>query len=347
MSAASDAMKSWPGYANDANGVASGGAYTNYTPGPATPYQYKAPSGPNGAYQYFRVDVNGFPVGRFENGSWNMSYRPGPEYKTGPTTYRRPFYMEPALSNSSDQQLALEMAGSQLFKNKTSYLVIGDEPQGGTGTVDLKALIEDDIYQMLKKYLTFMPRQLLRDFFMKKIWPGIPQNSIYGETDEGRMIYDPIYGGYHFKKSYEDMVWAAFIDLFNVANLEYINQKQISAWAWEQQKTDGYITSQNSDSLNELSKQFDQAGDVALALDPIALKIMDEFATLPKLGDPGFEINRQNALKQLLLMKEYTTAQAIVDAYRYTKDTVLGPQLEAPIPFNLVGKDGTVLAEKT
>ena len=79
----------------------------------------------------------------------------------------------------------------------------------------------------------------------------------------------------------------------------------------------------------------------------ILQKIMDDFQKLPKLGDPGFEINRQNAIKQLLLLKDYESAQAVVDAYRYAADTVIGPTLEEPIPVNVMDKNGTVLAEKT
>lgn len=343
-SAAKAAMANWP---VTSTGVDGGGSYLNYTPGPPTPYQYKAPSGVNGAVEFYRVDVKGFPVWKFQNGIWNQNWKPDSSLLIAANTYRRPYYLSPALSDSDDSQIALTMANSGLFKDKTTYLTIGDEPYPGDGVIDFKSLISDNDYTTLRQYLTLMPRQLLWDFYMKNIWGGIPYSSGLGTEDTQGAYVTSIYGDSHLKKSYEDMVWAGLVDLFNSANLDYINANQITAQAWENQKTTAYYQGTSDESEAAVTAALEAAGDVSLSLDPKAMKIMNDFATLPKLGDPGFEVNRQNALKQLLLQKEYVVSQAIVDAYRYADDTIIGAALKVPIPVNLVGQDGTVLALKT
>lgn len=245
---------------------------------------------------------------------------------------------------------------SGFFKLRTDYLLIGDEPVDKTGGLppgvfDLKSILSDEQYQTLREYFTMMPRSMLYNFFMDKVWPSIPWDMYSLGTDpapsDRPLVTSQIYGESHVKKQYEDLVWGAFIDLFNDANLEYVTKNQLEPWTWEGQKTDGYYVSSNQDALNQLASQLQQYQDIALALDPQAQKIMQDYSELPKLGDLGMEINRQNAIKELLKRKDYVTAQAIVDAYRYAKDTVLGDTLTQPIPFDIVAADGSRVVRAT
>ena len=256
------------------------------------------------------------------------------------------------------EDLETVVVESGLFKVRTEYLIIGDEPLGKRGTqapgvFDLKSVLEPDDYAAIRQYLTMMPRSMLRNFFMEKVWPGIPWDMIAIETGDNRQptsaryVEDPIYGGGHYKKQFEDLVWGAFIDLFNEANLEYCNKNSLEPWTWEGQKTDAYYVSSNQESLNELATQIQAYQDVSLALDPKAKNIMEQYAALPKLGDLGLEINRQNAVKELLKRKEYLTAQAIVDAFRYAQDTIIGEQLTKPIPYDITSEDGSTIVRAT
>lgn len=242
------------------------------------------------------------------------------------------------------------IVNSGLFKQKTEYIVIGDEPQGGRGVVDLKSMIKIDDYQSLVQYLTLMPRSMLREFYMKKIFPTLPydiNNPASMNFANWPQISDPLYGGSYPVKQFDDMVWAAFIEVFNEANLNYINQNGLDPWTWEQKKTDAYYVSTSKEAIEQLSQEIDQFRDVSLALDPKAKSIMEDYLTLPKLGDVGFEVNRQNALKELLKMKDYVSAQAIVDAFRYANDSVLGEQLSKPIPYDVTTQDGSTMVRAT
>lgn len=273
---------------------------------------------------------------------------------------------EPALTRDDVQSAIIETG---LFKLKTEYLLIGDEPNpSGYGVVDLKVHLSAEDVKNMKQFLTLMPRQLLWDFFTKKIWPDIPwDNYTKGSKDDvfgqirfihagpgggGGISYDyhpadALYGTKHQKKQYEDMIWGAFIDLFNESNLEYCNANQIEPWDWEAQKMDAYYVSSSQDSINALAQDIDQYRDVALALDPKAREIMEAYATLPKIGDIGLEINRQNAVKEFLKQKDYATAQAIVDAYRYVNDTVVADVVTQPIPYDITTPGGDVIARKS
>lgn len=294
-----------------------------------------------GSSAYFNVDQSSVPVQIYDNGAWRLYS----EF-LGDSNPKLPLLIDKVLNDAARQNIATNMASSGLFKAKTEYLTIGDEVQG-EGTIDFAGLLRPDDILMLKQYLTFMPRQFLWNFFIQKIYPQIPQAGVLGSMNEGKIITDPIYGTAYGYKTYQNLVWAGFIEVFNQANLDYINTNKIDAWTWEGQKNAAYVTSQDTAQIAALQAQFTQFNDVTLALDPIAKGIMDDFATLPKLGDLGMEINRQNAVKELLKMKEYTSAQAIVDAFRYAKDTVVGTALTQPIPADVVLSDGTVMAEKT
>ena len=275
------------------------------------------------------------------------------EFLYDPLVPQVPTFTEPVLSPAGQNQIAFDMAQSLLFKDKVAYLIVGDEVRGNlsgtaTGVMNLQTLMTDSDFTSFKSYLTFMPRANLWQFFMTQIYPGIPMAGAVGDIREGTQVTDPTYGTVYIYKSYQDLVWAAVIDVFNQANAEYMAKTGLSdPWAWETQKTNAFYTTQNQTVMDNLRQQFQDFSDVGLALDPLAKPIMDEYATLPPLGDTGLEINRENAIKELLKSKEYVVAQAIVDAYRYAQDTIIGPALANPIPMDVIGQDGTVLLHKT
>jgi hypothetical protein len=267
--------------------------------------------------------------------------------------FTQPIDLTQPLSEINHEQVVEDMAASGLFKLKTEYVLIGDEPKGGDGVVDLKSILSPEDYGNMKQYFTLMPRSLLYEFFFKKIWPGLPWDrnhpaSGYMPSDRP-YVREQIYGSLfdHWQKAYENMVWAAVIDVFNQANLEYINQNKIEPWTWEQRKTDAYYISTSDQAIKELDQNIDQFRAVSLALDPKARELMEKYLTLPKLGDPGLEITRQNAVKELLRLKEYLTVQAILDAYRYAADTVIGETLTQPVPYDIVAVDGSNIARAT
>ena len=245
------------------------------------------------------------------------------------------------------EEIKQEIAATGLFKTKTEYILIGDEPRNSIGVVSLKALLPADDYDGIKKFLQFTPRSILRDWFLKTVWPSLPNDFLWAFANNQGQYYDPTYGDYRQKKTFEDLVWAAFIDLFNEANLEYVNQQQIEPWTWEQQKLEAFYISQNKASLDALKQDIDSYREVTLAQDPEAQKIMEAYIQLPKLGDEGLEINRQNAIRELLKRKEYLTAQALIDAYRYASETVIADALVQPIPFDIVAEDGSRIVRKT
>lgn len=269
---------------------------------------------------YFRVDQNGFLAEKFDDGEkvWIKYQDFGAPFMVPPN-----FHQAPDFQPVDKAELAQALLDTGLFIEKTKYITIGDEPVGGSGVLSLKSMLLPDEVANLKKFFTFMPRQMLRDWYMKKVYPSIPD------------------------KQFENMVWASFIEIFNEANLEHINLKKIDGWAWEAEKLDAYYVSQNEPELAALESQISEYGQSSLAFDPQAKAIMEQYAMLPKIGDLGLEINRQNAIKVLLQQKDYQTAQAIVDAFRYAADTVIGDTITQPIPYNIVAADGSAIVRRS
>lgn len=301
--------------------------------------QYKGSDPITGFLTYYKMDSAGVLIARYSESKKKW------EYIADIGEIIRPGDLVNAITSNDKAELADQLAQSGMFKPKTQYIIIGDEPSGGSGVVNLESMLEPEDFASIKTYLTFMPRSMLWDFFLKKIHPSLPaKNFAQGSNPT---VKTAIYGGWHNIRQYETLVWAAFIDVFNVANLEYVNQQQIEPWTWEAKKLEAYYVSQSKEAIDELAKQFDGARDISLALDPEADKIMKAYMTLPKLGDIGLEINRQNSVKELLKQKEYALAQAIVDAFRYANDTVLGEQLAKPIPFNIADSSGQIVARKS
>jgi|GEM_PF-4502491 len=250
------------------------------------------------------------------------------------------------IDDSTNQAALRQLADTGLFKLKTQYITVGDEVAVGKGVVDLKKMLKAEQYAGLLQYLSFMPRSMLWTFFMQKIWPGLPNNPVT-YMDGIQKMKTSMYGDTHGMKQFEDLVWAAFIDAFNIANLKYVNDNQMEPWDWEEKKTNAYYISTSDTAIYALANEIQGFQDVSLALDPQAKKIMEAYALLPKYGDIGLEINRQNAVKEILKKREYATAQAVIDAFRYISKTELGPILTKKIPFNIVTESGKIVAEAT
>lgn len=307
--------------------------------------QYKGTNPITGLTSHYQLDQNGNVYAIFDESAdaWVLAQDVG--------GIEKPTDLSEALNTEEKGELAAQMLETGLFRKKTQYILIGDEPSGGSGVVNLQESFGEEDYKNLKKFLTFMPRQLLREFFMQKIWPDLPWTAFLdknsGPPSDAVLVRDPIYGTSHYKKNYEDMVWAAFLDVFNEANLEHINQEQIEPWTWESQKMEGYYLSQDNATMQNLEVEFAKFRDISLETDPKAKAIMEQFATLTKLGDVGLEITRQNAVKELLKMKEYQAAQAVVDAYRYAEQTEVGEAMKEPIPFDIKLASGEVVAKAT
>ena len=277
-------------------------------------------SGPGAGYPLFIFDVT--------SNTW-LDIRGGPV----------PIFtnsLTPSLSQEEAAQVSSGVLSSGFFKTKTQYLVIGDEPSGGSGIVDLSKMLSLDQQDKFKTFLTFMPRQFLFDWFKKNVVPSFPGALAVGSAKYmGLPAISSLY-----PNDFMDMVWAAFIDFFNSANLAYINSHQLSPWDWEQQKLTNFFISQNKDQLESLNKTFADYEKLNSDPDPKAKELMLRYSSLPPIGDPGLEISRQNAVKQLLLKKEYVVVEGIIDAFNYAQYTVLGESITRPIPFSIITDDG-------
>lgn len=246
-----------------------------------------------------------------------------------------------AIADIPKSTAAEAIAATGLFKEKTEYILIGDEVKG-SGVFDLRTVLSPEDVAAIKQFLTLTPRQYLREWFLQKVWPSLPEKYLWLFSDHGR-YYEPVYNVWRQKKEYEDLVWASFVELFNEANLEYVNKHQLDPWDWEQEKLESFYLSKDKAAIQEISQEIDKLSDAGLEADPKAREIMEQFASLPKLGDTGLEINRQFALKELLKKRDYEAAQAIVDVFRFINESELGQVAKEPIPFDIVTDSGATI----
>lgn len=223
---------------------------------------------------------------------------------------------------------------SGVFKMVTEYIIVGDEPKG-QAVADLKNQLPQNDYNSMRDLLKMMPRNYLRGWFMKEVWPtleGAPLPFKDNEDSRVARMYEEVKGG---KKKDEDLIWGAIIDLFNQANLDYVNQFKIMPWAWEEEKMKSFLVSQSKDGLEELQEKFDNFKKEVLGEDPVAQQLIAEYNSLPKSGDPGLEISRQFAIAELLKKKEYSAVRGIIDAYKYAAESAFGDAVERPVPFTV------------
>lgn len=216
-----------------------------------------------------------------------------------------------------------KMEESQLFKPWTSYITIGDEPKSVVGmefvgVFNLRTKLSSSQLQDFKSLFRLMPRKELRGWFNENVLPTLGKDQ-YGRPEN------------------EDLIWGAIIDIFNEANLEVLGD--LNPWEHEQKKERDILVAKNKPAMDALEAELDSY----ISMDPERLRLTKLYMTLPKLGDPGLNLNRENAIFQLLNQKEYKTVQAVIDAYRYSDQSVLSQALREPIPFNIVAEDGTMI----
>ena len=236
----------------------------------------------------------------------------------------------------TDEIVGEVLAETGLFKEKTEYIIVGDEVRG-SAVFNLKSQLSAESYAQLKQFLTFVPRQHLHDWFMETVQHQLPSPMADAQDP---FFTDPITGKIHQKRGFEDFIWASFIDLFNEANLEYINQAQIDPWTWEQEKMEAFLMSKAKGEIEAIEDDISRFTEQGLESDPEARTILVRFAELPKLGDTGLEINRQNVIRQLLMTGDYKLAEAVVDVFSFLDESDLKEVLKAPIPFDIVTGDG-------
>ena len=212
-----------------------------------------------------------------------------------------------------------------LFKNQRNYMIVGDEPlppSGSfyqervyTGDLKLSDLMSEDQTFKLKVLLAYIPRAYLKSWFDREFAPSIED------------------------KSHLDFVWGGILNLFNEANRNYSLSNNLSPYEWESQKLYSFSEQTRKDSEKAIHDQFNSL-EAQKNLDPKAMKLLVAYSKLPRLGDIGLEINRQNAVNELLKMKEYDLVQAVIDAYRYAGQTELSSALTSKIPFDIKDESG-------
>lgn len=280
----------------------------------------------------YKADENGNVFARYNFATRKWEGKPFP----CPNQFTR------AISPEESKEIIRHWAEQGFIKPTTSYILIGDEPKG-VAVIDLKTHLPTHDYDTMRELLKLMPRSYLRPWFMKEIWgslagpvtPVLPSENYIGQ------MYDEIKGG---KKKDEDLVWGAMVDLFNVANLEYVNLNKLMPWDWEEEKLRAYLIKESKTGLDELREKFDAFRKDVLGEDPVAQSLIEEYNKLPKNPDPGLEISRQFAISELLKKKEYNAVKGVIDAYRFANETILGDALSAPVPFDVVASGRTIRA---
>ena len=217
---------------------------------------------------------------------------------------------------------------SGLFKNPINYIIVGDEPMPPSNKLDqnwvytesivITDFLSQDQINKLKTVLTFIPRVYLKSWFDREFAPSIED------------------------KSHLNFVWGAILNLFNEANTQYTFANNLLPYVWESQKLFSISEQARKDSEKAIQDQFN-ALESQKPSSPEAMKLLVAYSKLPRLGDLGLEINRQNAINELLKRKEYDLVQAVIDAYRYAGQTELASALTKPIPFDITDQSGRIV----
>jgi len=292
--------------------------------------QFKGTDPETGLRTFYKIDADGVIIAKSIPATLNSWIT----LQQNQEPFLRPSDLEIAVTKNDLDQVMSDLNSSGYFKARTEYIKIGDEPKGAR-VVDITAQLSEDETSDLKELLKLMPRAILYDWFKKEIVPGLPGTA---------SILDPSMDEYgrDLKKPMESMMWAGFIDLFNEANLEYVNDQQMAPWDWEAEKMRSYYLAQSEEATQTIKADFDKFASETYINNPEAARILKDFQRLPKLGDPGLEISRQIALNELLKAREFESAQTIVNAYRIANDTVLGEALKGPVPFQVTVGEYTV-----
>lgn len=275
----------------------------------------------SGLSMLYQIDSNGIAVGRWDNAS--NSWQDFKEY--GP--FPRPDDLGPAISEAEINSGLDSLVDEGVLVKTSEYLKIGDEVgSGGRLTVDLRSALGMPEYEKLRELLKTMPRQILRswfDFTIVQKLPPAPSGS---------------------KKAGEDLLWMAFVNLFNEVNLIFCNENNLKPWDYEQDKLEAYLKSQNKSELEKLEEQFAQYKGI---LNAEGREILIQYGRLPKIKDLGLEITRQASIVELLKRGDYDSAQAVIDAYRYVDQTIVGKAIKESIPFDVGLEDGQIIKKST
>jgi hypothetical protein len=254
----------------------------------------------------------------------------------------------------------------------------------GEAVLDLESLLKLEDFNELKNQLVNVPMEVLGQFFDENIMPMIPSEKLLNvpegeqaslpspkqlseyekaladyKAKTGKAVYvkltppkppKPLQNmvtvngmSVNVETSFAKVLWGGVLDLFKEVNLEYTLDKGISPKDWEEQKYTAYLISKDPQAKKDVETAIQKSIDVST--DPKAVPVLEEYLKLPKLGDEGLEINRQAAIRELLLKKEYDTALAVIKVYQYAIESGLGDGLSKPLPYT-VNSSGMMEQEK-
>ena len=248
------------------------------------------------------------------------------------------------------------LVSSNLYIVPTAYLP--DEPlKEGVAVLDVDAVLEPDHLDSLTKAFLSIPYTQYEEFFNKEIWVDIPQAKMLPvPTPVPRpfKVFEKVTPQSDFivanvpvniDASHRGLIFNGLKDLYRRVNLQYCKENNTTPVEWEKMKTEAYLLSQDPKRVEAIKESMKLMAD--LSLDPKAKVILEKYVQLPKIGDVGLEINRQTSIRQLLLAKEYETAEAIVEFFRYAAESSLAKSIESPLPFDITDQSGTVIARKS
>lgn len=290
----------------------------------------------------YKVDADNVIVARYNDQS--ASWVTLKEYGFFPI----PDAMMSAITEEELDQLCDDLDETEYFAEFTEYIYVGDEPRKPDGSpypvvFDLQNFLGDS-YPTMLKFLSMMPRQMLFPWFNHEIRPALAKgggsSNINLNGKAPQQIHNTMYGVTYTEGPLDQLMWGAFIELFNRANIDHCNKNKISPQQWEDEKLESYYIAQSEDTVKSVEEQISSYKDIDLADDPKAVALIEEYAKLPKIGDQGLEINRQSAVRELLRQKEYEAVRGIIDAFKYAKQSVIGESITQPIPFDIVSEDG-------
>lgn len=330
-----------------------------YSPSlPLVQYQGTDPS--SGQINIYQVDQNGYLWKRFNasSGSWDSSTL---------GEFSRPANLTPLFGAQEQAQAADALTTNGVITEVTPYLIVGDEPDISLqNAIDLSTMLKPDDLTAIKSIFSQLPRAVLWQWFKDNVQNALPNGYTVDKKGVPTMTYGPggiplysirqnIYGETPTtRKLMQDETWSAFINLFNESNVEAIKVQMPFAplssqtfWDWEAKKVEAFNAQVTSDEMKTLDTTMDSYIEAATPVDPEASYLMQQYALLPKIGDLGLEISRQNAIKELLKQKEYKAVEGIIDAYKYLHTTMLSDAVTSPIPFDIVSSDGSLVQKTT
>lgn len=198
-------------------------------------------------------------------------------------------------------------------KDFTEYLRIGDEPQTSVPTLDLSKYLEASTYQSIREAFRYLPRSelgsLIRDKILPMIQAGLQTIKSVNSTTGSWIIVTT---------DTPAMMKKSFISLFNEVALTELNLRNIDNWTWEQIKMRALYQAKTDATVDQNSLAYKLSATVVIKDPEMAMidSLNKQYASLPKLGNEGAELNRQAAIVGLMKKKEYSIVQQIINAYK-------------------------------